>query len=60
MFSATYQKSEKKREWGSNEMGYRVIFLANPVKLSVKNEQLIIGNRVTEEEHDVFEQLSIF
>ena len=41
-------------------MGYRVIFLANPVKLSVKNKQLLIGNRVTEEEHDVFEQLSIF
>lgn len=41
-------------------MCYRVIFLANPVKLSIKNEQLIIGNLVTEEEHDVFEQLSIF
>ncbi len=25
-------------------MGYRVIFLANPIKLSVKNEQLIIDN----------------
>ena len=25
-------------------MGYRVIFLANPVKLSVKNEQLLIDN----------------
>lgn len=25
-------------------MGYRVIFLANPVKLSVINEQLLIGN----------------
>ena len=25
-------------------MGYRVLFLANPVKLSVKNEQLIIDN----------------
>lgn len=25
-------------------MGYRVIFLANPVKLSVKNEQLVIDN----------------
>lgn len=25
-------------------MGYRVIFLANPVKLSVKKEQLIIDN----------------
>ena len=41
-------------------MGYRVIFLANPVKLSIKNEHLIIGNLVTEEAHDVFEQLSIF
>lgn len=63
-------------------MGYRVLFLANPIKLSVKNEQLlidngsvrllvitekqyekmelIIGNLVTEEEHAVFEQLSIF
>ena len=25
-------------------MGYRVLFLANPVKLSVKNEQLMIDN----------------
>lgn len=25
-------------------MGYRVIFLANPIKLSVKNEQLLIDN----------------
>lgn len=25
-------------------MGYRVLFLANPIKLSVKNEQLIIDN----------------
>ena len=25
-------------------MGYRVIFLANPVKLSTKNEQLLIDN----------------
>lgn len=25
-------------------MSYRVIFLANPVKLSVKNEQLVIDN----------------
>jgi hypothetical protein len=48
-------------------MGYRVIFLANPVKLSVKNEQLVIdnqgtdiGNPVKEEEPEVFEQLSIF
>ena len=25
-------------------MGYRVLFLANPVKLSAKNEQLIVDN----------------
>lgn len=25
-------------------MGYRVLFIANPAKLSVKNEQLIIDN----------------
>lgn len=25
-------------------MGYRVLFLANPIKLSVKNEQLLIDN----------------
>ena len=61
-------------------MGYRVLFLAIPVKLSVKNNrpdngsvrlliitekqyekmELIIGNLVKEEEHAVFEQLSIF
>ena len=52
-------------------MSYRVLFLANPVKLSVKNEQLmidngeiaripLIGNLVKEEEHAGFEQLSIF
>lgn len=39
-----FTKSAKKKEWGSNNMGYRVIFLANPVKLSVKNEQLLIDN----------------
>lgn len=39
-----FQKSGKRNEWGLSNMGYRVLFLANPVGLSVKNEQLLIDN----------------
>lgn len=44
MFLVINQNVEKKKEWVLINMGYRVVFLANAVNLSVKNEQLIIDN----------------
>lgn len=41
---AIFQRLSKRNDRGLSDMGYRVLFLANSMNLSVKNEQLIVDN----------------